>query len=285
MKNLGWLLLAVVLSVSFIPLREVMPPSYSGHIQATVGRKAWLSFNDLNQVQFTRITKFGFNKDVDSAAAEGLVSFGGSSTAQIGLAAETLSVVSTDADDTSAGTGARTLLIQCITSDGTQSDVSVTMNGTTPVVTVATCKFINRVIVLTSGSSDRNEGAINITQSTSGVQLAQIPANKSVTQQLMYYVPSDRSCYIEDLVVRARKLAGGTAPRVEFNVLTYSQTQDTLYDIREYFVDTSIENEIKAQDFKAERLRPNEIIVIDIITNTNDTVTTGSFELTCKIDM
>lgn len=283
MKNLGWLLVAVILGVSFIPVRDAEAPARSLHVLANMGRQAYLSFNDGIGTRYNRITKFGFNKDVDSAAKEIIASFGGSFV-QSNLSAETLSVVSTDAADTSAGTGARQLIIQCIGSTGIQTDVEVVLNGVTPVVTTDTCKFVNRAVVFTAGSGETNAGTINITQSSSGVQLAQIPIGKSTTQQLIHYIPADRRCYMEELYIKARKLAGGTAPRVEFDVLIYSNSQNVLYDVREYFVDTSVSTFVEQKDFKAEVLRPNEIIAITAMTNANDTVVTASFDLTCRKD-
>lgn len=274
---------AVILCVSFIPIRDAQSPKNSLHVLSTMGRRAYLSFNDGIGTSYSRVTKFGFNKDIDSASPEIITSFGGSFI-QKNLSAETLSVVSTSANDSLGGTGARQILIQCIGSDGLQSNVPLSLNGTTPVITTSTCKFVNRVVVFSAGSGETNLGTINITQSSSGIQLAQIPLEKSTTQQLLYYVPSDRRCYLEDIYIKARKTSGGSSPRVQFEILIYSNSQKVLYDIREYFVDTSVSTFIEQKNFKAEQLRPNEIFAIRATTNTNDTIVTASFDLTCRID-
>jgi len=281
MNRLGWVLLVCILGLGSYSGTRFSPQETLNAMLA--GPKAfWSFFEGSSQIQ--RLTKFGFNKDIDTGSREILASFGGT-WLQRELAAETLSVVSTSASDTAAGIGAQQLLLSCINSDGLEVNVVVALNGLTPVVTTQTCKFINRAVVFLTGTSDTNVGNINITQSTSSVQLAQIPAARSSTQQLLYYVPADRRCYMDHVFIKVRKLAGGSDPKVEINALIYSQTQDTVYDVREFYIDTSSgDGIIDLFDFKAEVLRPNEIITFDFLTDTNNTIATGSIDMTCKID-
>lgn len=80
------------------------------------------------------------------------------------------SVVSSSASDTSAGVGARTILITYLKSDGTGPfTTTVSMNGTTAVNTTATdiC-FVEKMEVVTVGSSGTNVGTISIKTTTGG---------------------------------------------------------------------------------------------------------------------
>jgi hypothetical protein len=80
------------------------------------------------------------------------------------------SVVSTSANDTSAGTGARKIRITYY--DNTMAGPfteDLTMNGTTPVNTVATnIRFIEEMHVIEAGSLRANDGVINLKSTTGG---------------------------------------------------------------------------------------------------------------------
>lgn len=229
----------------------------------------------------SRVVKFGYNLDVDSAASEHIVPWGGN-VPLYGLTARTLSVVSTSAADTAAGTGARLVLLQCIDSDGLEVDVIVSLNGTTPVLTTQTCKFINRALVYTAGTNRTNVGDINIIQTTSSVQLAQIPATFSVTQQLAYYVPASKKCYIHAVRLTVVKNAGGSVPKVKWNAFVYSAFLDVIYDIRTDFMDAGVSNYREVLDYKDQPLLPNEIMFFDVVTDQNNTEVTGVLDMVCQ---
>lgn len=272
-KLFPWAIIALILATGFTSLRDTLWPAVSAHIQATIGRKAFLSMNSDTQgtnARYTTITKFGSNTDIDTAADETITTIGDAFTTRFGLTAETLSIVSADDADDSGSTGENSIIVGCIASDGTESTLVVTMDGTTPVLTTSTCKFVNRAAVYTSGSGDVNAGNITITQSSSGTVMAIIPTGKGTTQHLEYYVPSDRRCYMESLYLRARKLATGSA-RVLATVVVYSGSQDTMYDIRDFYMSTDAGgNEVQITDFKAEQVRPNEIVAFRVNTSAND---------------
>lgn len=69
---------------------------------------------------------------------------------------------STSANDTSAGTGARTLTVTVVNTSYTEVTETVTLNGTTS-VNLATANVLgfNNVVVATAGSSGGNEGVID----------------------------------------------------------------------------------------------------------------------------
>ena len=116
--------------------------------------------------------------------------------------ATTMTVSSSDANDTSAGTGARTVLISGL--DGSYNEISetITMNGQTPVTTSNSYLRVNRALVLTAGSGGVNAGIIYV---GTGTVTSGVPANKYTTingdgtnqsLQAFWTVPAGYTAYI-----------------------------------------------------------------------------------------
>ena len=116
--------------------------------------------------------------------------------------ATTMTVSSSDANDTSAGTGARTVLISGL--DGSYNEISetITMNGQTAVTTSNSYLRVNRALVLTAGSGGANAGIIYV--GTGTVTLG-VPANVYTTingdgtnqsLQAFWTVPANYNAYI-----------------------------------------------------------------------------------------
>jgi hypothetical protein len=114
---------------------------------------------------------FGFNPDVDSAAEETIWTPGGIYTSSDTAIAMTVS--SSSADDTSSGTGARTVYILGINGDGSEVSEIITLNGQTAVTTTKMYTDIQTVTVLTAGSGGVNAGKIYV---GSGTVTAGVPA-------------------------------------------------------------------------------------------------------------
>ena len=107
--------------------------------------------------------KFGSN-DIVGAVEEVIWDAGG--TYVFLTAAETMDIVSTDADDNGTGSGARLLIVYGLNADYIETSQVITMNGLTPVTTDTAFLRVFRAIVLTSGTdsptADANEGTITI---------------------------------------------------------------------------------------------------------------------------
>lgn len=140
------------------------------------------------------VTIMGHNGDIDAGTVpEDIWEGGGVYPFQ--SAAVSLELVSTDIDDTAAGTGARTIRVETL--DGNYSPVTqtVTMNGTTPVALTGTHLRVNKVQVITSGTSETNEGVITLRVPGPGDTLAVIDNNGGVVgdgiaHNGIYTVPS-----------------------------------------------------------------------------------------------
>lgn len=142
-----------------------------------------------------RLTKSGINNDVDTGTSPEDIWDGGG----VWVAPTTSrihAIVSTSVNDTSAGTGARTIYIRGI-SGGNITTETVTLNGTTPVNTVNSYTMIDYMYVATSGSGETNAGVITATAATDATITAQINVNgTNQTQMAITQVPTGYSYYV-----------------------------------------------------------------------------------------
>jgi hypothetical protein len=124
-----------------------------------------------NQIQGHRsVTVFGFNPDVDTTQVSvwplpSLITFP--------AAAIQMTVSSTSANDTSSGTGARTIVVQGLDASYNEVTETVTLNGQTAVTMTASLLRVNYAYVATAGSSNSAEGDIYI---GTGTVTAGVPA-------------------------------------------------------------------------------------------------------------
>lgn len=116
-------------------------------------------------------------------------------------AASALEVVSDNVNDTSAGSGARTVLIELIDSTYARVFQVVTLNGTTPVVVPGgPYFFVNRTLVLTAGGTT-NTGNISVRVSGGGALQDYIKAGVSTSRALKYQVPVGYRLIIDNFYV------------------------------------------------------------------------------------
>jgi len=116
--------------------------------------------------------------------------------------ATTMTVSSSDTNDTSAGTGARTVLIFGLDGDYNEISETIILNGQTPVTTTNSFLRVNRAIVLTAGSGGANAGIIYV---GTGTVTTGVPANiyttingdgTNQTLQAFWTVPVNYTAYI-----------------------------------------------------------------------------------------
>lgn len=109
-----------------------------------------------------------------------------------------LEVVSSSANDSSAGTGARTIRLTYF--DGSMNGPlteDITMNGTTAVATAATdIQFIEKMETLTIGSNGTNVGTISLREVDDSPVYASIAASDGITFIGHHYVAVGRRCCI-----------------------------------------------------------------------------------------
>jgi len=126
------------------------------------------------------------------------------------VAGEDVDVVSADTNDTSAGTGARTVEIKYIDANGAQGSEVVTLAGTTPVeMTEQNIQFIQSARVLTSGTGLAAAGAITIAAVTGGEVFGIIDAGSATLKNNTFYVPADSKGYIYGFWADIESVAAG----------------------------------------------------------------------------
>lgn len=137
----------------------------------------------------------GVNPDVDTGTVpEDVWGNGGLYVAP--TAARIHAIVSSSTNDTSAGTGARTLEVFGLDTNYAEISETVTLNGTTPVNTVNSYRFIERLHVLTAGSGGQNAGVITATAATDSTISCTVQIGTNESALGVYQIPAGYTAYI-----------------------------------------------------------------------------------------
>ena len=128
-----------------------------------------------------RVVFSGDNDDIDIASVpEDL--WGGTGLIPIPSTPESLEIVSSSADDTAAGIGARTVLLTTLDGDFNEITQTVIMNGITPVALTGTHLRLNQGIVATVGSNLLNVGTLTIRVAGGGADRGYITTRGALNQ-------------------------------------------------------------------------------------------------------
>ena len=166
-----------------------------------------------DQISFHEsIHKFGFNNSVDTTLAT--VWFQGGLYSYLS-SASTLYISSSSANDTAAGTGARTVTVSGLDNNFDEKIETVSLNGQTGVELNGSTWFrVNRIVVNTAGTGGGNAGVLYV--GTEATPSGGVPTNKYATvgigdnQTLMmtYTIPRGYTGYITQKDVSASSSAG-----------------------------------------------------------------------------
>ena len=154
------------------------------------------------------VNKFGSVPDVDSATTFVAV-WEGAQGDYLGFnatAAEIATVASSDANDTSAGTGARTVRVMGLDENFEEQEEDVILNGTSLVDTVKSYIRLHRAKVLTAGTGGSNAGVISIAQKvTTANVFAEMPIGNNMTMIAAFTIPAGKDAYVYDWFVGINK--------------------------------------------------------------------------------
>lgn len=163
--------------------------------------------------QHQSVVVFGYNSDVDTSI-ETVWPYGGILT--FPSAALQMKVSSDSANDTAAGTGARTVYIEGLDVNHAVISETVTLNGQTAVLTTQSFLHVNNFYVATAGSGKSAAGSIYI---GTGTVTAGVPAtvydvilldyNARITGS--YTVPAGYTAYLEQGLFSAGQVSGSNA--------------------------------------------------------------------------
>lgn len=161
--------------------------------------------------------KFGRNPDVDTAAPEAIWNGGLAYTGFNAIAAETVEVFSSDANDTIAGTGARTVRLFGLDANFDRITEDIDMDGVTPVDTSLTYIRLDRARVLTAGSGGENAGAITARQNVTTANVFMVlPIGYNSTMIACYTIPNGFDGYF---LAWTGSLSGGNNADAELRLL------------------------------------------------------------------
>lgn len=132
--------------------------------------------------------KFGFNPDVDTGTPEDIWSAGGTLTWP--SSAAVAAVVSDNAADAAAGTGAQEVVLVGVDANLDEITEVVATNGTTPVNSTASFLFVNSAYCRAVGAGGVNAGTIDV--SIGGNLVKQIPPDTGQCLCSHFVAPSPR---------------------------------------------------------------------------------------------
>lgn len=159
------------------------------------------------------VTIFGYNGDLDQTE-ESVWPDGG--TVPHPTTASVLKISSSSANDTFAGTGARTVAIFGLDANYNVVSESVILDGQNSVNTGYSYLYINRFYVTSVGSGEVNAGNINagtgtVTAGVPAVLYDLIAAGYNQRTTANYCVPAGYTAYLTEGVITAGQATGSTA--------------------------------------------------------------------------
>lgn len=124
--------------------------------------------------------------------------WGYGSTANVHVPASPVAVeaISSSTNDSSSGTGARTIRVDGLTTGGEFVSVTVTMNGTSAVAITPPLSRVLSVEVLTAGSGTLNAGNISIRTVSGASVMGYVQAAFGQMDSLCYSVPAGRQAFV-----------------------------------------------------------------------------------------
>ena len=129
--------------------------------------------------------------------------------------AEVVNLVSADAADDAAGTGARTILVEGTNDQYALDSETVTMDGVTPVPTVKKFWNIHRMTIATAGSGGTNAGLITATSAAAGTPIIDsMSAGASHSRSSIFLVPDGYTAYVPHFAIENDNGTANSSVRV-----------------------------------------------------------------------
>ncbi len=217
--------------------------------------------------------KFGYNNDVDTGT-EVIASWGGTFIPL--TTATTLTIASTSVNDTSGGTGCNSIVVYGIDANRDEQIEVITMNGTTNVVTASTWLGINRVAMFLCGSGKVNDGTINVTATTGGSTMAQMPLNGGVTQQCIFHIPRNYTFNAEWLWINVINKSKNAELTIKFWV--YSEINNGNQEVFKVDIDTAASTEpIEANPSLPFPISESSVCWLECTSDTNNIIVNARF--------
>ena len=191
--------------------------------------------------------------------------------------AETMDIVSTSALDTSAGTGARTLILNGLDASFEPILEVITMNGTTPVVSVNSYLRITNCVVLSCGSLQENQGEIVLLATTTGSTQGFMNINESVIALSYTTIPAGFRGYLTKIQAQCEGSTGG-GPLTVWRLLIHLNqlVGSPIITGFKFIIDSSIENTCIIETDIGGPIEPTSDVSLVAFTDTNNTLATSA---------
>lgn len=148
-----------------------------------------------------RISKFGYNADIDTAAEEDVWTAGGTYTFPSD-SGESIEAVSTSVADTLE------LTVEGLDANFDEQSILVTLTGTTPVAVSGTWTRINRAF---NSNGTLYVGVITVENTANTLVYAEVPIADQQTNMMIWTVPRGFSAFIIDFAATMNKTGGASA--------------------------------------------------------------------------
>ena len=198
-------------------------------------------------------------------------------------AAETIEIVSDNTNDTSAGSGARSVSVEGILANGDAGVELVTMNGTTVVETVNTYSFIRRLrvqdagtVAITALATNGNTGLITATAKTSSNIMNCIVANAGVSALAANQIPANHKQFVNRLQANIAKTGGGSNPVVTLRLRVSLAAGRPFITFFEAQTDSAVASNLTLDVVNAVPIPAGSTWVATAQTDTNSTSITGT---------
>jgi len=234
------------------------------------------------------LNKFGRNTEIDSGVIADIwdgghtVSSGGTSLIWVApTQARTHTIASTDANDTSGGSGARTVRISGLTSWSTaEVTEDVTMNTGAPPTTSNSYVIIYRMQVLTKGATNVNIGIITATATTDATITARINIGEGQTQMAIYGIPSIQTMYIGRFYGNVNRSAGAAgALDVSLRVNSEPEAELTNFVVKHTFGVITTGTSALTINYEAFKIIPGPAIIkVQGVSTANDLDVSAGFD-------
>lgn len=196
--------------------------------------------------------------------------------------AETLSVVSSSADDDGSGIGTDLVNIEGLDGDYLPISEAVFLDGLTPVTSTLSFLHITEMSVANiTSTGNTNAGNITVTQSTSGDLLGYLALGDSISQQSQFTVPAGYTALLLSFHTGAYNASGSGAKRAEVQLTFCPQTgAGTDIDYKTLKASASSEAGLSEDEFHLPLMVQEKVAIVPRCTSdSNNAIITCSYEL------
>lgn len=224
-------------------------------------------------------TKFGYRTGLTAASGEQTIWEDSGTNFTPMTTASTFTIAFNNATDGLGTTGALSVFLDYIDSDGLAQQTQIVLDSSGSQVTSFSGLGINRASIVTSGSVNTNTNTITITETTGGTVQATLPALQGVTQQCIFHTDANSDAVARYLWINANKLSGGGSPRITIKGYVFNRQFESRFEVFRCTIDTNSESFVELSEPNGFSLSPTDILYFVADTDTNNSIVNLRFSL------